>query len=122
MFKKLIVLALLAIFIAPVFSFAQSQTLTWRIQSFDKEVVDVKFYSTNRNHVWPNTNTVFSIDDYEVHTYKISCIENEQICYGAWVRGSSSSYWGRGKGGKHGCSKCCYICNGGTTPVKKLND
>ena len=122
MFKQFIGLVLAGIFTAPAFSLAQTKTLTWKIQSFDKKVVDVQFYSTNRKHVWPTNSTVYSIDDYGVHTYRISCIENEKICYGAWVRGKSSSYWGAGKDGKHRCNDCCYTCNGGTTPVKKLND
>jgi len=120
MFRKLIVLALAAMFLAPAFTFAQS--LTWKIQSFDQKIVDVQFYSTNRKHVWPSNNTVYTIKDYGVHTYKLSCIENEKICYGAWVRGKASSYWGKGKDGRQGCNDCCYTCNGGTTPIRKLND
>jgi hypothetical protein len=122
MFRKCIALALAAVFIAPAFSFAESKTLTWRIQSFDKQVVNVQFYSANRKHVWPSPDKVYSIEDYEVHSYPISCIAGEKVCYGAWVRGKSSSHWGRGKDGKHGCNDCCYVCTGGTTPIRKLND
>jgi hypothetical protein len=121
MFRKLIVLASAALFVAPAFSFAQSKSLTWRLQSFDKKVVDVQFYSDNRGHVWPARDKVYSIDDYGVHSYKISCIAGEKICYGAWVRNNASSYWGKGKDGKYGCNDCCYNCDGGTTPIRKLN-
>ena len=101
---------------------AQTQSLTWRIQSFDSQVVDVKFYSQNRHHVWPSSSTVWTIRDYGVHTYRLSCIQNEKICYGAWVRGNATSYWGVGREGRQPCNNCCYTCNGGTTPIRKLND
>ncbi|HTE14624.1 MAG TPA: hypothetical protein VK642_06070 [Burkholderiales bacterium] len=120
MFKKLIVFALAATFIAPAFSFAQS--MTWKIRSYHKNQVQVEFYSNNRNYVWPGRNQVYSIRDYDVHTYNLNCVKGEKVCYGAWLTGDASTYWGAGKGGKQGCNDCCYICNGGTTPIRNLNE
>jgi hypothetical protein len=37
-------------------------------------------------------------------------------------RGKSSSYWEQGKDGTHGYNDCWYVCTGGTTPIRKLNE
>lgn len=119
---KFLLLLLAALLIAPAVSFAQEQTLTWKIRSYHRHAVEVQFYSNNRNHVWPGVGRVYALKDYDVHTYRISCVQGEKVCYGAWVAGDSTSYWGTGRGGKQGCSDCCYTCNGGTTPIRNLNE
>jgi len=98
---------------------AQAESLRWQFRSFDSKVVDVKFFSSNRNHVWPSRDTVYTIKNYDVQTYNLSCISGEKICFGAWRRGNDSKYWGAGHTGKKACSTCCYICNG--TPTKLIN-
>ena len=55
--------------------------------------------------------------------YKISCIKGEKVCYGAWLQGNSSRYWGVGKGNQQKCADCCYTCGGNTvTKVHNLNE
>lgn len=119
---KYLSLALAATFAVSAVSIAQGETLTWQMRSYHRNAVEVQFYSQNRNHMWPSSGRVYALDDYKVHTFRISCVQGEKICYGAWVAGDSTSYWGAGKGGKHGCNDCCYTCNGGTTPIRNLNE
>lgn len=102
---------------------AHADTMTWKVRSFSRYAVDVAFYSRNRNHVWPSTTTAYIIRDFNVATYKLSCVAGESICYGAGVKGNLSNYWGAGIGGKQGCKSCCFTCNGDTvTPIMNLNE
>lgn len=100
---------------------ARSEDLTWHFRSEHPNVVSLEFYSQDRNHVWPGDNEVYILDDDEVHAYTITCRSGEKICYGAWVRNRSSSYWGAGYDGKQACERCCYRCNGGETNILVLN-
>ncbi|MFY8114552.1 MAG: hypothetical protein ACOVOC_10070 [Rhabdaerophilum sp.] len=118
---KRVVVALLVLF--GLVQAASAQSMTWRIRAFDKHAVDIAFYSQNRKHEWPGGGQVWVIRDYDVKTYKISCVSGEKICYGAWVRGSSKEYWGVGKDGRNRCKSCCYSCQDGfVTPILNLNE
>lgn len=94
-----------------------AETLTFRVQSKHPNIVDVEFYSRTRNVAWPGDNKVYSIKDDDKHSYKLSCSPGERICYGAWVRGGPTVFWGAGQGGKQGCRNCCYTCDGGVAEV-----
>ena len=117
--SKYAVAALAAALLMPGLTHADQ--VIFKLRSYHKNQVDVAFYSQNRNHVWPGSGKVWVIKDYDVHTYSLNCIRGEKICYGAWVRGASASYWGSGKDGRQACSQCCFVCNGGETPVINLN-
>lgn len=101
---------------------AAAGEVTIRLQSNAKNVVDVQFYATGRRNVWPAPDKVYSIEDYKVHQYALSCQAGEQICYGAWLRGRNSTYWGVGDGNRHRCERCCFRCNGQVTDVMHLNE
>ncbi len=119
--KRFVVLVLLAFFSWS--SFASAATMTWRFRAFDRHQVDVKVWSKSRNNVWPSSTTVWTIKDYKVNTIRMSCLEGEKVCYGAFVRGNSRRYWGVGADGKLGCSSCCFTCqNGFVTPIMNLNE
>lgn len=110
------------IFACSFFNFeANSATLTWRIKSNYPYTVDLSFYSSMRNHEWPGGGQVWILNDSRVHTFRLSCIHGEKICYGAWVRGNTDRYWGVGYGGHQGCSSCCYVCGRGRTQTMVLN-
>lgn len=97
--------------------------MTWRFRAFDRYQVDVKVWSKSRNNVWPSASTVWTLKDFKVHSLSITCVEGEKVCYGAFVRGNSSRYWGVGANGKLGCSSCCFTCqNGFVTPIMNLNE
>jgi len=119
--RRLFSSLVLVLLLAPLA--ARAETMTWNIRTFDKHAVDVSFYSQNRKAVWPGNGRVFTIKDYKVHSFKLNCIAGEKICYGAWVRGASRDYWGKGKGGRHICTDCCYTCEDGLkTPIINLNE
>jgi hypothetical protein len=97
---------------------ALGEDLTFRMKSNHRNKVQVEFYSQNRNHAWPGGNKAYNIDDYEVHSFRLTCNRGEKICYGAWVTGNSSRYWGVGINNRQRCSNCCYTCNGGTASIE----
>ena len=110
-----------ASFLCVGFGSARSEDLTWHFRSEHQNVVSLEFYSQDRNHVWPGDNEVYILDDDEVHDYTIDCQSGEKICYGAWVRNRSNSYWGAGYDGKEACESCCYRCDGGETNILVLD-
>ncbi len=99
---------------------AQADELTWYVQSLYPNIVELEFYSSDRDAAWPGDGQVYVLEDSEVHAYTLGCQTGEQICYGAWVSGDSSFTWGAGPGGTGGCDDCCYSCEGGETPVRVL--
>lgn len=111
-----------AALVGPAPAQAQNVTMTWKFKAFHKNIVDVQLYSQNRGNVWPGSSRVWSIKNFETQNMPISCVAGERICYGAWVRGTGSSYWGVGQNQKHRCSNCCYTCQSNTaTPIINLN-
>lgn len=91
----------------------QSTTLVFDVKSLDKYAVELSFFSeTYRNRVWPGGSQIYLLKDSNVHTYRLNCRKGEKICYGAWRRGNSNSWWGVGYGGQKGCTNCCHICGG----------
>jgi len=113
----------IAIFLGLLVSSAAASAgeLIWHFRSEHSGVINLEFYSQNRNHVWPGNNQVYVIDDGNVHDYALECNSGEKICYGAWLRSDSSSYWGSGYGGEQRCDSCCFTCDGGPTNVMVLN-
>ncbi|MFN3673767.1 MAG: hypothetical protein ACK4VM_17815 [Bosea sp. (in: a-proteobacteria)] len=102
---------------------AAADTMTWKLRSFSKNAIEVSFYSQNRRNEWPGGGKVYVNRTYDVVDYKISCIKGEKVCYGAWLQGNSSRYWGVGKGNQQKCADCCYTCGGNTvTKVHNLNE
>ncbi len=98
---------------------AKADQMTWTLTSKYQYKVQVAFYSKSRNHLWPDNNEAWNLNDYAPHRFTLSCKAGEKICYGAWATGDSSTYWGVGYGGKQGCSTCCAIC-GEEDPIKTL--
>ncbi|MAQ82662.1 MAG: hypothetical protein CMH12_05460 [Maritimibacter sp.] len=103
-------------------SLASAETLFWTIDNDFSRTVSVEFYSQDRNHVWPGNGQVYVIDPNEGDaTFNLSCNYNELICYGAWVRGSSQTYWGVGANDSYNCSNCCARCGlGNVEPIQLL--
>lgn len=117
-------LAVIVLVAAQIFAVgaATAQTMVWKFKSQHANIVDVQLYASARNNVWPGNGQVWSLKDYNVHTMTISCVAGEKVCYGAWVRGTESSYWGGGRGNRQSCTSCCYVCgNTAQTPVVTLN-
>lgn len=98
---------------------AQADSLVFTITSEHPNIVDLEFYSQAYSRAWPGGGQVYYIDDWNAHTYNLDCEYGELICYGAWVRGDSSTYWGVGPDGQFSCSDCCATCGyGPTRPIR----
>jgi hypothetical protein len=102
---------------------AQADSITFKVRSFHKFSVDMKFYSKSRNNIWPSATSHWTIKDFNVKDYKLTCVRGERICYGAATSGSGRMSWGVGLSGKAGCKNCCWTCGGDTTtPIINLNE
>ncbi len=100
-----------------------ADSITWQLRSFHPKPVEVKFHSQNRRAVWPGPTTHFTLADYKVGTFKLSCVAGEKICYGAAPAGNATKIWGVGLDGKAQCKDCCQTCSGDTkTKIHDLND
>ena len=64
----------------------------------------------------------YDLNDYETHSFTLNCRRGEKICFGAWVTGNASRYWGVGANNRYGCEKCCFVCGAGDYPTQVLND
>ena len=100
----------------------ECRTIIWRFKNDYPYKIYLKFYSQDRNHVWPGGGKVYVLDDGREHTFHIRGLGGEKVCYGAWVAGDSSTYWGVGKDNEHGCSDCCYYCEGVTAGLVRFVD
>ena len=83
---------------------------TWTVKSMYQYKVQIAFYARERNHEWPGNGQAWDLNDYNNHTYTLNCRSGEKICFGAWVTGNASKFWGVGFGGKQGCASCCFVC------------
>ncbi len=101
-------------------STAFADTLLMSVESRHPNVVSLEFYSQDYNRAWPGNGKVYILDDSQTHSYNLECSTGEKICYGAWVRGDSDTYWGVGMNNSQYCEDCCYTCGGGSTPTRVL--
>jgi hypothetical protein len=83
---------------------------TWTVKSLYQYKVQIAFYARERNHEWPGNGQAWDLNDYNNHNYTLNCRRGEKICFGAWVTGNASKFWGVGFGGKQGCASCCFVC------------
>lgn len=119
-----IIAVVLAAFTMLLGSSAHTQSphnITFKFKSDYQYKVQVKFFSKDRNVVWPGGGQADNLDDSQVHDIKLNCLGGEKICYGGWVTGNAKLYWGVGADGKRGCESCCFTCNNNMTPVLRLN-
>jgi hypothetical protein len=97
----------------PTATIANAEEITFKINNdYDKDI-QIEFYSQNRSHAWPGGNKAYNLEASDSNSYKLACQQGEKICYGAWVKGNSSTYWGVGLNGKYSCDACCQVCGDG---------
>ena len=94
---------------------AAADDVTFIMNNGHPNAVRVELYSQDRNQVWPGGNQTYYLDDSETKEIGLSCNSGESICYGAWIDGDESTYWGVGPNDKEQCSDCCYTCESGET-------
>ena len=90
---------------------AAAEDLTFRVKSMAEKNVQIRFFSQDRRVTW----RAHDLDDYNEHNIELSCIRDERICYGAWIKNRPNEYWGAGADGRAACTDCCYKCTGGQT-------
>jgi hypothetical protein len=117
----ILVLGLIVAHAAAAVAPAYGETMIWKFRSHHPNIVDVQLYASARRNVWPGNGRVWSLNDYTVKQMTISCHAGEKVCYGAWVRGTESAYWGGGRNNRQHCDSCCYLCEERETPVINLN-
>jgi sarcosine oxidase gamma subunit len=112
-FARRVALAVAALvaFVAP----AYAGDVTFVMNNHHQNAVEVQLYSQDRDFVWPGPDEVFLLDDGETKTMSLACEDGESICYGAWISGDESTFWGVGPGKTQTCDNCCYTCQGGDT-------
>jgi hypothetical protein len=98
---------------------ASADTITFKMRSFHKNVVNVKYFSPSRKVNWP-AGKVFVLKDSKTHDMKLTCVNGEQICYGA-ATSNKSAQWGVGIDGKGTCTSCCHRCNNQVTGIIDIN-
>ncbi len=101
---------------------AGAEDVTFVMRNDHPNAVEVELYSQDRDHVWPGNNQVYMLDDGETKNISLACEEGESICYGAWISGDKSTYWGVGPDQGQKCSDCCYTCQGGSTEQINLQE
>ena len=94
---------------------AFAEEVTFVMNNHHPNAVEVQLYSDSRDHVWPDADEVYLLDDGATKTMTLDCEAGEQICYGAWISGDQSTFWGVGPGKTQVCDNCCYTCEGGAT-------
>ncbi len=99
---------------------ARADTQIFRVQSNYQYRVQIEFYSQARDAAWPGDGMAYELNDGSVQVYNLDCSYGEQICYGAWVTGDSTEYWGVGYANQYSCESCCLVCGKGEGPVFTL--
>ncbi|MDW6025175.1 hypothetical protein SAZ10_25785 [Mesorhizobium sp. BAC0120] len=92
-----------------------AEELTFVMNNQHPKPVEVQLYSQNRESLWPGPSDVFLLEDGETRTMTLACETGETICYGAWLQGDRTTFWGVGPGKVRHCDNCCYVCQGGKT-------
>ena len=77
--------------------------------------IQVRFFDTTGNLVWPADDLVYRADPGDSVSQLLDCEKDHQICYGAETYPGSGTYWGVGINGTSGCDDCCTECSGNLT-------
>lgn len=89
---------------------AFAEELTFRFTNRVAAPLFVELYSNDRQKIWPKEGRLFILADAAPRKLSVSCDPGEKICYGAWIEGDITRFWGVGHEGKAGCDDCCRYC------------
>jgi hypothetical protein len=118
-FKRL-VLALGVALLMPIVTVASAENITFSLENESDYDIQIEFYSQDRSHAWPGGDQAYNLASGDENSYKLACRGSEKICYGAWVKGKSATYWGVGLNNKQACESCCQTC--GESLSKRLTN
>jgi len=80
----------------------------------DGRGLQIKFFDTTNNGVWPSANEVYLVPVGQTRTTTLSCRTGAQICYGARTDPASNIVWGLDLDRSRGCDNCCTTCQNGS--------
>ena len=88
--------------------------LTIPFKNSSNSLVNLRFFSQNRNNLWPDANNAWALSSSTQQSFSLECNPGESICWGASQRlGSGKGYgvsWGVGVFGRNACKGCCLTC------------
>lgn len=104
---------LLALLVAS--SPAAAAEMTFFMKNQNPRAVVVELFGQETGTRWPGNDKVFLLEKTERKSVPIECRAGEKICYGAWLNGNDSVFWGVGPDNDEPCDTCCSICVEKTT-------
>lgn len=102
-------------------STSNNSSMRWEITDGcrDDRGIQLKFFDSANNLVWPSSSSVYVIPSGETRTGTLSCRTGANICYGARKDPETSTYWGVDLDGSRTCASCCNTCRD-TTVTRTL--
>ena len=101
---------------------AQSGDATFKLTNNAQFSIMIKFFSQNRNWVWPSPTSHYTLSDNGEHDFPLACQDGENICFGGSYTADDATYWGVGFNGDKGCQGCCLTCGSNVSHDWTLND
>lgn len=84
---------------------------TFKMTNKAPYTIILRFFSQNRNWIWPDANRHYILDDDQEHDIRLACQNGENICYGgSYNSNDQPRYWGVGFLGDKACDHCCLVC------------
>src|ERR1700754_1686214 len=75
---------------------AQAGSITFWFVSNYPEPVSLEFSSADEpDRFWPGYGQSYPLNDYDQHSFQLTCRTGERVCWGAWVP-NGGVRWGRG--------------------------
>lgn len=90
---------------------ALADEMAFYLRNNHARAVVVELYSqATPGKVWPGGDQVYLLEKGEKKSVPITCESGEEICYGAWLYGDASRFWGVGPDNVQACEDCCVVC------------
>jgi hypothetical protein len=114
------VIAVLVMFPANTAYTYGDDTIQWLFTNHTDETIQIEFTTDPPNRVWPGDNKAYTIPPHSTQSKTLNCVSGQKICYGGWIKGNFTKYWGAGNNGDYNCDNCCAKC-GSANPHIGLN-
>jgi hypothetical protein len=112
------VLALAAPAIAPAFA----ADMNFYMKNQQDRGVAVVLFGQDRDVEWPGGDKAYFLDGREKKSVPVTCEAGERICYGAWINGDDTRFFGVGPDNDQPpCEYCCVICVAKSTKVISIS-
>lgn len=85
-------------------------TIRWVFTNHTDNTIQIEFTTDPPSRVWPGDDKAYNIPPHTTEQKTLNCISGQKICYGGWIKGNFSKYWGAGNNGDYNCDNCCAKC------------